>query len=62
MSTKTDTIIGKEWNFHHSQLKELKEHTESLGLEFICTPFSNYAIDVLAGFRNKSVENWFWRV
>ena len=28
-------------------LKELKEHAESLKMEFICSPFSFYAIDVL---------------
>ena len=28
-------------------LKELKEHAESLDMEFICSPFSFYAIDVL---------------
>ena len=37
----------KRMEFSPSQLKELKEHSESLGLEFICTPFSDYAIDVL---------------
>ncbi len=37
----------KRMEFSPSQLKELKEHSESLGLEFICTPFSNYAVDVL---------------
>ena len=37
----------KRMEFSPSQLKELKDHSESVGLEFICTPFSNYAIDVL---------------
>ena len=28
-------------------LKALKQHAEDVGLDFICTPFSTYAVDVL---------------
>jgi N-acetylneuraminate synthase len=38
-------------------LKELKEHAESLDMEFICSPFSFYAIDVL-----ESININVWKI
>jgi N,N'-diacetyllegionaminate synthase len=37
----------KRMEISPGHLKELKEHAESLNMEFICSPFSLYAIDVL---------------
>ena len=44
---KQDMTIGKEWNLRKSQWQGLHDHAKSLNLEFISTPFSPEAVNLL---------------
>jgi N,N'-diacetyllegionaminate synthase len=44
---KTRFDYWKRMGFSLNQWKQIKQHCESLGLDFICSPFSNLAVDWL---------------
>jgi len=44
---KTRFEYWKRMEFDYYQLNELYSHTKSKGLDYICSPFSEYAVDVL---------------
>jgi N,N'-diacetyllegionaminate synthase len=47
LEDKTRFDYWKRMGFSLAQWKEIKHHCESLGLDFICSPFSNLAVDWL---------------
>ena len=47
MEDKARFDYWKRMGFTFEQWKEIKKHCESLGLDFICSPFSNMAVDWL---------------
>ncbi|MFV8342100.1 N-acetylneuraminate synthase family protein [Flavobacterium sp. XS2P39] len=47
LEDKTRFDYWKRMGFTLSQWKDIKRHCESLGLDFICSPFSNLAVDWL---------------
>ena len=49
----------KRMEISPGHLKELKEHAESLNMEFICSPFSLYAIDVLEDINVNASDTYF---
>lgn len=47
LEDKTRYDYWKRMGFTLSQWKDIKKHCDSLGLDFICSPFSNLAVDWL---------------
>ena len=52
---KTRYDYWKRMEFTIKQWKELKDHTEAVGLNFLCTPFSVEAVEVL---KSLGVNKW----
>lgn len=57
MQDKTRFDYWKRMEFTPEQWNDLKLHAEAVGLDFICSPFSLYAVEIL-----KEIKLKYWKI
>ena len=58
---KTRYDYWKRMEFTVEQWDGLKKHCDSRGIDFLCSPFSKYAVDLLSNIGMTRWKNWFRR-